>query len=145
MHGSTWQNKVNCEKSLEREDMAVPRPRRLRESFCCAAKGARYALSTQRNLRIHLMAAGTVLVLGGFLGVGALGLAILATAIGLIIFAELVNTAIEVLVDLVTGEYHPLAEIAKDVAAGAVLVTSGIAVLVGFLILGPPLWHLVVR
>ena len=65
--------------------------------------------------------------------------AVLVLTISLVFFAEMVNTVVEAIVDLVTPEYHPLAKVAKDVSAGAVLVTAMAAVVVGLLILGPPL------
>ena len=65
--------------------------------------------------------------------------AVLVLTIALVFFAEMVNTVVEAIVDLVTPEYHPLAKVAKDVSAGAVLVTAMAAVVVGLLILGPPL------
>ena len=90
-------------------------------------------------MRIHLGAAAAVLVLAGALRVSRLELACLVLCIMAVIALEMVNTVVEAVVDLVTEEYHPLAKIAKDVAAGAVLVSSVGAIIVGLLILGPPL------
>ena len=67
--------------------------------------------------------------------------AIIALTIGIVLAAEAFNTVAEAVVDLVAAEYHPLAKVAKDVAAGAVLVMAIAAVIVGLLILGPPLWR----
>ena len=77
--------------------------------------------------------------MGLWLRLDAVRWAVLVLTISLVFFAEMVNTVVEVIVDLVTPEYHPLAKVAKDVSAGAVLVTAMAAVVVGLLILGPPL------
>jgi len=108
-------------------------------SFQYAFAGLWYALRTQRNARIHLLAALAVTAMGLWLRLDAPRWAVLALTIALVIFAEMLNTVIEAIVDLITPEYHPLAQIAKDVSAGAVLVTAIAAVVVGLLILGPPL------
>jgi diacylglycerol kinase len=108
-------------------------------SFRYAFAGLWYALRTQRNARIHLLVALAVTAMGLWLRLDAPRWAVLALTIALVIFAEMVNTVLEAIVDLITLEYHPLAQIAKDVSAGAVLVTAIAAVVVGLLILGPPL------
>jgi diacylglycerol kinase len=109
------------------------------ESFRFAFAGLGNALRTQRNARIHVSIAAVVLVLGVALGLDALEWAVIALTVGFVLVAELFNTVIEAVVDLVTDEYHPLAKQAKDVAAGAVLISAMAAVVVGVLILGPPL------
>ena len=109
-------------------------------SFRCAFAGLWYLLRTQRNARIHLLITVMVVGLGLWLGLKPTEWAVIALTVGLVLAAEAFNTAAEAAVDLVTTEYHPLAKIVKDVAAGAVLVTAIIAVIVGLLILGPPLW-----
>ena len=110
------------------------RARTLLDSFNYALAGLVYAISTQRNMRIHCLMAILVLLLGYILQFSLLELAVLALTVGLVIAAEMINTAIEVTVDLVTQEYHPLARTAKNVAAGSVLVTAIAAVVVGFLL-----------
>lgn len=101
-------------------------------SHACA--GIRYGIATQRNLRFHLLA-GTAAVLFGFWKrLQPAEWAVLIVLIVLIIAAELVNTAIESVVDLISPEYHPLAKAAKDTAAGAVLVLSIGAFVVGCLL-----------
>jgi diacylglycerol kinase (ATP) len=111
-------------------------------SFNHAYQGLVSAVRTQRNMRVHMLAAAGVLTLSLFLGVSALELAILVLTIMVVLVAELFNTAMEFAVDLVTREYRPLAKLAKDVSAGAVLLSSAGAVLVGYLVLaddlGPP-------
>jgi diacylglycerol kinase (ATP) len=104
-------------------------------SFNHAYRGLIYAVRTQRNMRFHVLASAVVLVLSLLVGVSKLELAILVLVIMAVFIAEMFNTAIEFAVDLVTREYHPLAKLAKDVSAGAVLVTSIAALAVGYLVL----------
>jgi diacylglycerol kinase (ATP) len=86
-------------------------------------------------MRFHVVAATVVLVGSLFLGVSKLELAVLVLVIMFVFVTEMINTALEFAVDLVTKEYHPLAKLAKDISAGAVLVSSVGAVLVGYLVL----------
>ncbi len=113
------------------------------QSFRFAFAGIWHTLRTQRNAKIHLGITLAVTVLGGWLQISAQGWAILAITIGVVFAAETLNTAVESLVDLVSPEYHPQAKIAKDAAAGAVLLLAIAAVGVGLLVLGVPLWHTV--
>ncbi len=108
-------------------------------SFRYAFAGLWTALRSQRNARIHLLAAVAVTALGLWLRLDTLRWAVLVLAIALVFSAEMLNTVVETIIDLVTKEYHPLAKVAKDVSAGAVLLTAIAAVVVGLLILGPPL------
>ena len=112
----------------------------LLNGFKYAFSGMWHVLRTQRNARIHLSLALIVIVLGLWLGLSRTEWAIIVLTIGLVLAAESFNTVAEAAVDLATAEYHPLAKIAKDVAAGAVLLMAITAVIVGLLILGPPLW-----
>jgi diacylglycerol kinase (ATP) len=89
------------------------------------------SFKTQRHLRIHFIVAVLVLVAGFVWRLPRTELLILVGAISLVILAELFNTALETVVDLVTTDYHPLARVAKDVAAGAVLVAAVNAALIG--------------
>lgn len=111
------------------------KPKSWVESLNCAIEGILWAVKSERHLRYHFLAALAVLFLALFYRVNALEFFLLILAAILVIFAELINTAIEALVDLVTDEYHDLAKRAKDVAAGAVLVTSVGAVILGYLVL----------
>jgi diacylglycerol kinase (ATP) len=104
-------------------------------SFDHAYRGLIYAVRTQRNMRFHVIIATLVLIASLLVGVSKVELAILVLVIMLVFITELLNTALEFAVDLVTKEYHPLAKLAKDVSAGAVLASSVGAVLVGYLIL----------
>ena len=108
-------------------------------SFGHAYGGLVHAVRTQRNMRFHVAAAAAVLVLSLLLGVSKLELAVLVLVIAAVFVVEMLNTALEFVVDLVTREYHPLAKLAKDVSAGAVLITSVAALAVGYLILADDL------
>jgi diacylglycerol kinase (ATP) len=115
------------------------RSRNLLWSFNYAIQGIVYALRTQRNMRLHAVAAATVLIASLLFRISALELVAVVFAIGLVLVAELVNTAIEATIDVSIEHLDPLAKTAKDVAAGAVLVSSIIAVVVGFVVFFNPL------
>lgn len=102
-------------------------------SLNCAIEGILWAVKTQRHMLCHLVAAIFVLIGALVLHLSLHEFALLALAITLVLFAELVNTAIEVVVDLVSPDFHPLAQRAKDVAAGAVLLASAGALILGYL------------
>lgn len=107
-------------------------------SFRFAFNGLGIAFKNERNLRIHFCMAGVVLLFAFILKISKIEWIILLLTITLVIFAELLNTAIEAVVDLICkDEYHHYGKIAKDVAAGAVLLTSLTAVLVGAIIFLP--------
>ncbi|MGG4393219.1 diacylglycerol kinase family protein [Paenibacillus thiaminolyticus] len=101
------------------------------DTFRVAWEGILYAFRTQRNMRVHAAAAVTACLLGAVFGISAGEWLWLALAITLVMSAELINTAVESAVDLTMPDPHPLAKIAKDTAAGAVLVTAVFAVIVG--------------
>jgi diacylglycerol kinase len=107
-------------------------------SFRYAFRGLWHCIMTQRNFRIHLTAAFYALSLGVFLKVDGARLALLLLTIATVLFAEMLNTAMEALVDLMSAQQHPLAKIAKDVAAGAVLVLAAASVVVGIWLLWRP-------
>ncbi len=112
-------------------------------SFRYAGAGVGYALRTQRNFRIHLMVGTLALSLGFWLHLSAVEMAIIGLTSGVVLTMELLNTAIEAVVDLTVQQtYHELAKIAKDCAAGAVLISALGAVIVAGLLLLPPLWDL---
>ncbi len=108
------------------------------ESFYHAFHGIYIAVKQERNVRIHFCAAGVATVLGVCLKLDPVSWLALALAIGLVITAEFLNTALEHLVDLASrGQYHASARYAKDTAAGAVLIASFIALITGSLIFLP--------
>jgi diacylglycerol kinase (ATP) len=108
-------------------------------SFNYAIEGIVYALRTQRNMRIHVAAAVITLCGALVLGVDRISLAAIVFAISLVFVAELINTAVEAAVDVATDRYDPLAKVAKDVSAGAVLVAAMNALVVAYLVLFIPL------
>jgi diacylglycerol kinase (ATP) len=105
------------------------------QSFNYAFEGVIHALRTQRNMRIHFAIAAGVLVLAFIYDVTRLELIALMIAIAFVLIAEMVNTAVEATIDLSTPSFDPLAKIAKDMAAGAVLIAAVNAVAVGYLVL----------
>ena len=113
--------------------------RNLKASFITALQGIGYAIVKERNMKIHLVAVAIVLILSAWLEVSRQELSILCLAIAVVICFELINTAMEVMVDIIVDVYHPKAKIIKDVSAGAVLVSALISVAVGVLILGDKL------
>jgi undecaprenol kinase/diacylglycerol kinase (ATP) len=117
------------------------RSRNILDSFRFAVSGLWYALRTQRNTRIHLIVAAVVIALGVWLNLSPGQWAVLTLTIGFVLVSEMLNTVAETLVDLVSPGYHPLAKTVKDVTAGAVLLTAIVSVIVGLLVLGPPLWE----
>jgi diacylglycerol kinase (ATP) len=109
------------------------------KSFQYAFEGWWHVIRTQHNAWIHATISLFVLVLGLWLRLPARDWAVIILAMMAVWMAEFMNTALEALVDMATEEFHPLAKIAKDVAAAAVLVGAAGALLVGLLIMGPPL------
>jgi diacylglycerol kinase (ATP) len=110
------------------------RARSLLWSLDYAIQGIVFALRTQRNMRLHALAAAVVLLSGVLLGVTRLEMIALLFAITFVFVAELVNTSLEAAVDIMTEHFDPMAKTAKDVAAGAVLVASLNALAVGYLV-----------
>lgn len=111
-------------------------------SFGYAFEGIYYTLRTQRNMRVHAGIGLVAAILGLWLGISTVEWAVLLVMMALVFSLEMMNTVIEAIVDLVTGTYHPMAKIAKDVAAGAVLVAAIFAVGVGLFLFLPRLLHL---
>jgi len=108
-------------------------------SFHHAFAGWLHVIRTQRNAWLHAVATILVFIVAIWIGLDRLSGAILLLTIGLVWVAEFLNTALEAIVDLASPEIHPLARVGKDVGAAAVLISSLVAILVGLLILGPPL------
>ncbi|XEC96822.1 diacylglycerol kinase [Paenibacillus tarimensis] len=117
--------------------------RRLLRSIGYAAQGFGFAVRTQRNMKIHLGAATAVSLLAALLGLSRLEWVLLIGACIAVIAMELVNTAIECIVNLVKPDPHPMAKVAKDTAAAAVLVCAAGAAAIGLIVLLPPLIKLV--
>ncbi|MFS0554621.1 diacylglycerol kinase family protein [Brevibacillus sp. 179-C9.3 HS] len=113
--------------------------RRLTRSFTYALQGIAYTVRTQRNMQIHVAAAIMVLAAAWWLQISRSDVLLVFFSIGLVFSLELVNTAIEAVVDLASPEWHAKAKIAKDVGAGAVLVAAILSVFVGVVVFGPPL------
>jgi diacylglycerol kinase len=114
-------------------------------SFRDAFRGIGYVVSTQRNARIQWGIGLAALVMGGILRLPARDWAILALTVVVVLAAEAANTALETIVDVISPEVSEPARIAKDAAAGAVLLLAMGAVAVGLFILGPPLWLLLFK
>ena len=110
------------------------------QSVKYALHGWWHVVQTQRNAWVHTLIAMTVIIMGLWLKLPARDWAVLILTIAMVFTAEFINTAIEAVVDLATHEEHPLAKVSKDVGAAAVLIAALAAVLVGLLLLGPPLW-----
>ena len=116
----------------------------LATSFRYAWDGLTYAFETQRNFRIHTVIGTLAIGLGLFLHLKPVEISVVGVTIGIVLAMELLNTAIESVVDLTVGQTcHDLARIAKDCAAGAVLVSAMAAIVVGAALLLPPLWAVV--
>ena len=103
-------------------------------SFNYAVEGIIHVLRTHRNMRLHFLAAVVVLVLALVLGVSRIELIVLLLSIAFVLIAEMINSAIEAAIDVATSSFDPLAKLAKDIAAGAVLIASINAVAVGYLV-----------
>ena len=108
-------------------------------SFKHAIAGWWFVISTQKNAWVHMLATTCVIILSLWLNLPARDWAVLFLAIGLVWIAEFLNTALEAVVDLASPSNHPLAKVGKDVGAAAVLIAAMISIVVGLLIMGPPL------
>src|SRR4029453_9788808 len=104
------------------------------ESFNYAIEGVVHVLRTQRNMRIHFVIAVAVLITAAAVGVSKIELIVLLLSITFVLVAEMINTAVEGTIDASTTSFDPMAELAKDIAAGAVLIASVNAVAVGYLV-----------
>jgi diacylglycerol kinase (ATP) len=111
------------------------KPTRFIDSVNCAIEGIIHAARTQKHMRYHFLASLLLLLAILFLKVSALEFTLLTISVCFVLFAELVNTSLEAIVDLISPDYHPLAKIAKDAAAGGVLVAAIGAAVMGYLIL----------
>ncbi len=108
-------------------------------SFRYAFSGWWYVIRTQQNAWIHAVISVAVLTVALWLRISASDMAVLILTIAIVWMGEFLNTALEAVVDLASPELHPLAKVGKDVGAAAVLIAAIASVLIGLLILGPPL------
>ena len=111
------------------------------ESFNYAFQGVVHALRTHRNMRVHVVIAAAVLIAAIVLGVSRLELIALLISITFVLVAEMLNTAIESAIDVATTSFDPLAKLAKDIAAGAVLIAAVNAIVVGYLVFSSAIAH----
>ena len=116
---------------------------KLIKSFGYAIKGMMIALRDEQNMRIHLLAIAVVTVAGIYLGLTAIEWAILALTIGFVVSMEMMNSAIEAIVDYVSPEYNKEAGRIKDLAAGAVLVAAIVATVIAVYIFGNKIFNLI--
>lgn len=109
-------------------------------SFGNAFRGWWYVIRTQQNAWIHAVITTMVIIVSFWLNIPARDWAVLLLTAGMVWTAEFLNSALEAVVDLASPVNHPLAKVGKDVGAAAVLIAALAAVVIGLLILGPPLW-----
>jgi diacylglycerol kinase (ATP) len=111
------------------------------KSFRYAFAGWWFVIRTQRNAWIHAVVSIAVILISFWLQIVPRDWAVIVMAIALVWTAEFLNTALEAVVDLASPQQHYLAKVGKDVGAAAVLIAAFSAALIGFLVLGPPLWN----
>lgn len=129
----------NPQESQNRE-MAWQVASNLFVSFKYAGAGLTYAFRTQRNFRIHVVVGSVAIALSLYLQLSPAEIAVMGLTVGGVLTMELINTALESVVDLTVQQtYHELAKIAKDCAAGAVLISAVVSILVAGVLLVPPL------
>jgi undecaprenol kinase len=114
------------------------------KGFYYAWQGILYGAKKEANFKFHLTAAIVVCIAAFYFSITKIEWLFVLIAIGGMLTLELINSAIEKVVDLVTGEYHPLAKAAKDLAAGAVLVYAILSAIIGFIIFLPKIWSMLV-
>jgi diacylglycerol kinase (ATP) len=113
------------------------------KSFGYAIRGIRYVFGTEANMKIHIAISILVIICGIVFAISLTEWIFCLLCIGMVVAAEMLNTAIENVVDLASPEQHPLAGKAKDIAAGAVLICAIISVVIGLLIFIPKGWDLI--
>lgn len=121
------------------KDKQVILGQRLVASFNYAFQGLKHVIINERNFRIHLIIATLIIILASYLGINRLEWLFIIVSIFGVLVLELVNSAIERVVDLITLEINPLAKQAKDIAATAVLLYAIMSAIIGMIILGPKL------
>ena len=123
--------------SVSRDKLKQKGIKRFVKSFGYAVEGLKYAFKYEQNILAHTLATILVIIMGFVFNISFTEWLILLLIIGLVIATELINTSIEAVVDLITLEKHPVAKVAKDTAAAAVMVFAFIAVLIGIIIFVP--------
>lgn len=123
--------------TVSRDKLKVRGKKRLINSFKYAFDGLKYAFLYEQNLTVHILATIIVIIMGFIFKISIQEWLVLFLIIGLVIATELINTSIEATIDLITDEINPLAKVAKDTAASAVLVFGLTALIVGALIFLP--------
>jgi len=114
------------------------------KAFGYAFSGWWFVLRTQRNAWIHMVVSIAVILMSFILHITASSWALILLAIAMVWIAEFLNTALEAVVDLATNhQHHELARVGKDVGAAAVLIAAVSSIIIGLLILGPPLWDVI--
>jgi len=106
-----------------------------------ALEGIKYVMTSQPNARIHAGFTLAVFLVAGLLKLPRLEWVILLLTVGLVWAAEVFNTAVEIVVDVISPDYDPKAKMIKDISAGAVLISVLVSILVGLFIFGPYLWN----
>ena len=129
--------------TVSRDDLKKKGINRLVKSFTYAFDGLKYAFKYEQNILVHTLATILVIIAGIFLKISLTEWLVLALIIGLVIATELINTSIEATIDLITKDVHPLAKIAKDTAAAAVLVFGLTAIVIGCIIFLPKILVLI--
>lgn len=110
------------------------RKRSLIDAFNAAIQGILYTFKSERNMRVHYFCAAFILMTSLLFNFTKLEIAVLSITVMLVLICEMINTAIEKTIDLITKDYNQLAKVAKDVAAGAVLLSSMISIIVGYIL-----------
>lgn len=118
-----------------------PHRQSLYRAFRCAIRGILTAVQTERNMKIHIAAALIVFIAAALLQLDRIRWLFLLLAVSLVFIAELVNTAVEAIIDLISPDEHELARVAKDTAAGAAFVAAAFAVVIGILVFYEPVWE----
>jgi len=118
---------------------------KLLKSFGYAGRGIKLVFGSEQNMKIHIFIAMLVVICGFVFNLNVMEWIVCLLCVGLVFGTEMINTAIENVVDLASPEHHELAGKAKDIAAGAVLICAIISVIIGLLIFAPKLWILIVH
>jgi undecaprenol kinase len=135
--------------AMAHKERAIPmrwhRRGNLLDSFRHAFDGLAYVVRAERNARVHLAVSLVVVLLGAWLRLSRIEWVFIIMAIALVFAGEMLNTVVELVIDIVAPNRNSLAKYAKDVAAGAILIAAIAAAATGLIILGPPLWERVSR